>query len=213
MVDNAFRLLVTILRRIARIPRLPSPRRRVIPIAIGVTFFGVAMVPNWLGWMSDRTADILTIILSAVGFGFKAAEYLAMRRRMTTRGQKLSVFGLALIDWFTGLAILSLVMTGVFLLTYYYAVGCDLARPQTCRPPLSLQLFNRAAIDGAVAFVVATGAAAWWEMRRAGDYLSVHTDEWDERTERRRGERRASTVRADTDEYVARRGREKGETR
>lgn len=174
-----------VLVSVVRWPRIPRPRRRLIPIAIGIGVFVVAFVPYQTGIMSDDTANRWTIILACFGFSFKGAEYVAMRRRMTGRGQKLSVFGLALIDWFTALALFALTMAAVFGITYYYALGCDPLRPQTCAPPFIVRTLNRAAIDGAVAFAVATGAAAWWEMRRAGEHLAVHTDEWDEKSERR----------------------------
>lgn len=181
------RSLVAILVRLVGWVPVPTPRRRVIPGAIGLTVAGVLLALPRFGWMGEATANRLTLILAAVGFAFKAAEYYAMRRRMVRSAprEKLSVFGLSLIDWFTALIVFALTFVVLFTVSYYYAY--EHGTP----PPISVSIVTRALLNGAIAFVLASGAAAWFEMQRAGDRLAVHRP-WDGDTERRRYGRRAS---------------------
>jgi hypothetical protein len=159
-------------------------RRRMLPILFAIVVAAISSLPIWTDWFSDRGASLLTLGIAAGGFVFKSALFSYMRHRMASESRRLTLFGEALVDYFTALVVLDLVMVLVFgtlfLLTYRMT--------NNLKPiPMWLTIANRSAINGGVALIAATGLAVAFEMRSVGARLDVHEDRppWDGSTERR----------------------------
>lgn len=160
--------------------------RRLVPVIISLVAGILAMAPSVFLGMGSFAAFQLSLGLTSLVFAVMAFVFLAMRRRMMTLGRTFTMFGLALIDWFMGLALFSFSFALVFGVTLLYTVQTGI------RPPLWLSNVMRTGADGFGVFVVLSSLAVYYEMRRAGDAVRVHTDQWDQKTERRRHRRRAT---------------------
>lgn len=143
--------------------------RRLIPFAAGVVVAGVTSLPVTVDWFTLSGGDRWTLLFCTAVFLFKSYLFVAMRYRMTQQSRRLTVFGTALVDFFTSLTALAIVLAAVFGILYIYAAH-GIFRPQW------FTVITRSAIAGAGSFVVGTGIAVVWEMRRAGDRLAVHHD-------------------------------------
>jgi hypothetical protein len=164
---------------------------RCLPFAVAVLALIVGLVPLWIDTVNASDADLWTLLLAAGVFAFKSALFFWMRYRMTTDRRRLTTFGMALVDFFTALTVLAVVLAVTFTVNAAYAWG------DPSPPPVATRTIMRACIVGAGVLVVATGIAAAWEMRRAGLTLSVHDEAWDGTTDRRVGppDRRQSVAR------------------
>lgn len=145
-------------------------RRRTIPFALALLVLLVGLAPLKIGAINAEQADIWTLILASFVFAFKSGLFAWMRYRMVTDTRRLTVFGLALVDFFTALTVMAIVLAAVFMVTFVYAYQ------GTTPLSIGLRTLNRACIVSAGVLVIATGTAAAFEMRRAGIKLSVHED-------------------------------------
>lgn len=163
------------IRLLSKIHKPANLARRLIPITFATIVGVVSSTPIWTTWFSDRSADMLSLGIAAVGFLFKAALFYYMRHRMVSKLRRLTVFGQSIVDHWTGIVIFDIVMAGVFSTLLGITIYAD-------KPPRWLVLLNRSAINECVALVIATGFAVAWEMHkvREEDLLSVHEIEtWD----------------------------------
>ena len=141
--------------------------RRFIPPVAALAIMAVAMLPVWRGEASNAAANRWTLALLAAVFVFKAALFWWMRCRMG--GTHLTVFGLALRDFF-----LALIINGVSLALFFgvFAWAAFLGEPLSRWQIATL----RAALAASGTLVIATGFGAGWEMSRArtGPQMVVH---------------------------------------
>lgn len=144
-------------------------RRRMIPPAAAIVVLALALTPVWGGWPGDQRANRWTLALLGLVFGFKAVLFGWMRRRMGdgAGGRTLTVFGMALRDFFLALILLAVAL-GAFFAIFAYASwrGAPLAFWQITT--------LRAALASTAALAIATGVAVGWEMSRAESRLAVH---------------------------------------
>lgn len=154
---------------------IPAPsrmmKRRAIPPLMGILGAAIAGLPLWFpNHFSDDRADQFTLGFGMFIFYFKFIVFGVMRQRMTVESRQLTVFGLALVDFFLGLMIVALVTGTVYGILLYLSLIGEITS-QTIR------LINRSAIIGSGCFVVGAGTAVLIELRRAGIRLSVHVDD------------------------------------
>lgn len=154
--------------------------RRLIPVVFALAVTAVSSVPIWSDRFSGRGANLLTLGIAVAVFIFKSALFAYMRRRMVLETRRLTMFGRALVDYFSALVLLDLVMAMVFS-TLFWLSSREVLIPRW------LTLANRSAINGGAALILGTGLAVAWEMRAAGARLDVHEDRppWDGENERR----------------------------
>jgi hypothetical protein len=142
-------------------------RRRSIPPIAAVAMMAVAMLPVWRGEAANAAANRWTLALLAAVFVVKAGLFLWMRQRMG--GNHLTVFGLALRDFF-----LALILNGAALALFFgtFAWAAFLGEPLSRWQIATL----RAALAASGTLVIATGFGAGWEMSRArtGPKMVVH---------------------------------------
>jgi apolipoprotein N-acyltransferase len=149
-------------------------RRRVIPLVIALAFGLAAFSPVVSGWPSDPVADKWTLFAVAWMFAFKAGLFWWMRQRMHDGIRRLTRFGAALVDFFTGVVFCDLALVVVIAVAYWYARSCACAKPTS---PYWLRLSDRSVLIAGVALVISTGGAVAFEMRRAYPHLNVHENE------------------------------------
>lgn len=134
-------------------------KRRAVPYLAGIPGAGAAFLPT-----------ALALLFLTIAFLFKAALFVWMRHRMTDDRRQLTIFGYALVDFFSSLTLFAGVMAGVFGVLYVFAT-------QGKEQPGFMVTIDRAAIGGGCAIIVASGIAVAYEMRRAaGHRLSVHIE-------------------------------------
>lgn len=142
-------------------------RRRMIPPAISLAVLFAVTLPLMSGNISERSANLWLLAAVTTVFAFKTVLFFWMRQRMVHNRHDLTVFGMAIADFFSSLTILAGVLTYVFGLLYYMV-----AHDHTISH--SMQTINRITIAVSGSLVVTTGVAVAWEMHRAGEDLTVH---------------------------------------
>lgn len=145
-------------------------RRRLIPPVGAILMTGVAALPIWWEGFSTVQANRWSLASMILVFSFIAALFYTMRARMVARRRTLTVFGQALVDYFTALVVLSFTMIAVWSTLLVLSIRLDPA-------PDWLSLLNRALISGSGTLIVLTGAAVFYELHRAGNNPSVHLDD------------------------------------
>lgn len=173
MISRCLTWCATIVRRLDGwcgavwndIPR----KRRAVPFVVATIVAVPVTTPLWVDWMTDRQANLLTFFFCSVVFLFKAFLFGRMRARMTGEQRALTVFGWALIDFFTGLIALAIVFAVV-----YGALFAAVARNWLL--PDWFAIASRASIVWAGALILACGVAVEYEMRRVAGRLAVHVD-------------------------------------
>lgn len=150
-------------------------RRRLIPPLIASIVLGIGAALTFTEVLSDETADLGLLGFCAIVFAFKFALFVWMRQRMRNNIKGLTVFGLAITDWFLSLAILAAVLTYVFAQLWWIGTS---GSAQDGGPLVSEELrkINRSLIAVSGMLVVLTGGAVAYEMRKAGENLSVHKE-------------------------------------
>lgn len=144
-------------------------RRRLLPPAFAATIAFISALPILTPWFTERQSNLLSLGIAMVGFFLKALLFSYMRHRMVTTKRKLTIFGQAIVDHWSGIMVFDasmvLVFFTLFLLNFAYRTVHHW-----------LVIVNRSAINGGVALVVATGIAVAWEMHkvREEDILTVH---------------------------------------
>lgn len=144
-------------------------RRRLIPPLFALTIAGITALPILTPWFSERSANLLSLGIAAGGFFFKSGLFGFMRQRMTDPHRRLTLFGEALVDYFSALVVLDVAMVVVFG-TLFSLTYRGIAIPHW------LTIANRSAINGGVALILGTGGAVTHEMIEAGERLEVHED-------------------------------------
>lgn len=144
-------------------------RRRLIPPLLAIVVGLATLSPLLTDWPSEADANRWTLFALAGMFTFKAALFLWMRQRMVDGVRTLTRFGSALVDFFTAVVLCDLALVVVFGIAYGYARAGRLS-------PFWLRLSDRAALIAGAAFVISTGGAVAFEMRRSGIQLRVHEE-------------------------------------
>ncbi len=150
--------------------------RRWIPPIAAVLVATLATLPIWLGVAAEVAANRWTLTLVAVVFAFKAAIFAWMRQRMGG-GESLTLFGMALRDFFLSLTLNALALTaffGVFAWASWQAIALE--RWQI--------VALRAALASSGTLLIGTGFGTCWEMGRArtGPRMVVHVPPREDRT-------------------------------
>lgn len=145
-------------------------KRRYVPPAGALVMTLVASLPIWWGDFSAVQANRWSLVALILVFVFMGALFYTMRSRMTSSARHLTIFGQALVDYFSALVGLSGTMVVVW--TTLLALSISL-RPT----PNWLGTLNRALIAGSGTLIVLTGAAVFYELKRAGGRPSVHVDD------------------------------------
>lgn len=157
-------------------------RRRFIPPAFAGAVLVICLSPLVFD-IDPNTADLYTLPIAATIYAFMAIMFGWMRQRMIKDPRELTVFGVALVDFFTACTLLAVIWAIVWFIVFVYAL--DGVTPA----PYVVRTLNRAAAITGGALFVGCGAAVGFEMRRVGPIMSVHCppQPWDGRTERRKG--------------------------
>jgi uncharacterized protein YacL len=145
-----------------------------------LAMFLICLSPLIDGDMGGIISNRTTLMVAAIVFGFKAVLFAWMRHTMISESRRLTVFGLALKDFFLALALLATALAAVYSLLLWISFSHRL-------PSAEIVIINRAVIVANATLIVVTGAAVAHEMRKAGSRLSVHDESWDGVTDRRTG--------------------------
>ncbi len=144
-------------------------RRRLIPPIIAILFGLAAFSPLITDWPSESKTNTWTLFALTGMFIFKAVLFAWMRIRMVDQVRTLTKFGAALADFFGAIVLCDVAIAVLFSIAYYYARLGRIA-------PFNLRLTDRSFLIAGVAFVICTGGAVGFEMRRAGSKLRVHVE-------------------------------------
>lgn len=145
-------------------------RRRLIPIIAALFVTAESFLPSQFELISGHTADIQSLASMIFVFIFILALFGTMRARMTVPNRKLTVFGVALVDFFTGLMVLAFTMVMVWCTLFILVVYLE-------PTPHWLTLLNRALVAGSGTLIIGTGAAVFYEMHLTGPNVTVHEDD------------------------------------
>ncbi len=160
-------------------------RRRLIPYGVSGLVTTLTAITVWLSWPSDRVLNRATLAFLCVVFLFLSILFFQMRKRMVAVSNHLTIFGEALVDFFTGLTLFALIMTVIQIVQFVYAF-----REDGEKLPLVTSLLVRSAAIGAGMLILGTGFAVGFEMSKVEGQLLVHEDDG----EAERGERRVFTT-------------------
>ena len=145
-------------------------KRRLIPPTIATVVLVLAILPVLTDRIPETGADKWTLLLTIAVFVFLSILFGWMRLRMTRDKPPVTVFGRALVDFFSALTLVWLAFGVVSAVSYWFAVQGKVPAP------LTIRTINRAAIAFAGALVASTGIAVAYEMQRAGPVLHVHEE-------------------------------------
>lgn len=145
-------------------------RRRLIPILMAIFVTAEAFLPAQLDLISSHTADIQSLSSMIFVFIFMFILFGTMRSRMMVANRTLTVFGVALVDFFTGLMLLAFTMVMVWCTLFILLVYME-------PTPHWLTLLNRALVAGSGTLIVGTGGAVFYEMHLTGPNVTVHEDD------------------------------------
>lgn len=143
-------------------------KRRAIPFVAAVAVASTIPAPPLVNWVGDQRANLWSALVLTVGFAFLAMLFGVMRDQMTDDRGPLTVFGTALIDFFSALVVLFAVLSGTFGLVFVFGVR------GTVELPIWFRLASRAGIAGGVVLTIGTGIAMLWEMAQVRDHIIVH---------------------------------------
>lgn len=142
-------------------------RRRVLPFMAATVVAVLAALPTIFPERFDRRDALLwTFVFLTAVFGFKAYEFGLIAWRISRHGERLTVFGLSLVDFFRGLAVLALSFAslwGVWAWYTYHEEGI---------PGQTVEWF-RIILTWGGSLVMFTGFAVDFEMRRADDNAAI----------------------------------------
>lgn len=150
--------------------------RRWIPPITAALVAVLATLPIWVTIEADANANAnrWTLTLVAVVFAFKATIFSWMRRRMGAgeAGRRLTLFGIALRDFFLALVLNALALAaffGIFAWASWQAIVLERWQIVTLR----------AALASSGTLLIGTGLGTCWEMSRArtGPEMVVHVDD------------------------------------
>lgn len=151
-------------------PTFWPPSRRLVPIVLGLSVTTGIGIPLAFGWITESSANVWTFLFSSILFTIKAILFFWMRYEMCRPSRVLTVFGAALVDFFAGLILFSLIFGVTFFVFFLYARNGHVISN-------NFRLANRLAIDGAGVYILITGAVVAWEMHKAGPQMNVHVPE------------------------------------
>lgn len=144
-------------------------RRRLIPFGVALLAAVIGVFPVSAHMVGEMRVNQYTALYVAIIYCFQSVLFYYMRRRMRQDGRRLTNFGYALIDFFTGLTLLSFVFFAVYTTVFISAV-------RSVDQPFWLRMINRSSVGMAGTLIVGTGIAVGIEMRRARGRLLVHED-------------------------------------
>lgn len=152
---------------------LPAPRlmRRLIPVGVALTLTGLALYPALTDMVTESEWLRWSLLLLAGMFLFKTMVFTWMRQTMVDQTRRLTVFGCALVDFFTAIVVCDL------LLVYLFFTGYLAAREGRQTASFTVRVMGRSGLVGGVSLVLGTGFAVAWEMRRAKGHVRVHVEE------------------------------------
>lgn len=152
----------------------PRLRRRLIPLILSLLSTGAMVYPvvtnlvsekDWLQWS--------LLILSAI-FTFLAIIFFWMRQTMVEQTRRLTIFGVALVDFFG-----SIVLATLFLV-YLFFEGYLAVRGGHQTSSFTVRLVGRSGLVGACVFIMSTGVVVAYEMRKAKGNVRVHQQDVDD---------------------------------
>lgn len=151
-------------------PIRPIPhhmKRRLIPPGLAITALTFALYPALAGTASEVSWLLWSLLILAILFAFSAAIFWWMRHTMVAQTRGLTIFGCALIDFFTAIVL------GDIFLVYLFGTSWWALR-QGHQASFITKVLGRSGLISAGVFIMATGAAVAFEMYRAHGNIQVH---------------------------------------
>lgn len=145
-------------------------KRRLIPMGIGLFAFGVCVSTAFEEWVSENLWIEWTAFVLSGLFLFKSFLFFWMRQTMIEQTRKLTIFGWALCDFFLAITL------GDLFLTYTFALAWWALHNSQLTPSFSWRVFGRSGLIGASFFVISTGVAVGFEMKKAAGHVRVHEE-------------------------------------
>lgn len=94
---------------------------------------------------------------------------------MRANTRELTVFGTAISDWFLSLTLMALTFTYVFGYLFYVGLSVKAGHPIVPESD-TVRVINRLLIVWSGTIVLGIGVAVAYEMKKAGEDLSVHVE-------------------------------------